>query len=143
MRCVCTTWLSFSTRAVVKVLADSLSRLHAEKGGSVQTWAQVETRVGHELHKLQYLIDAAVRALCTPSSSSYDPVNASTRQLDNNDSCISRKADTAESSADWVAEAERQRQHRRQTQESRVQMMLAEARKRTTVTATADDTNAE
>lgn len=110
-----------------KVLADSLVRIYGEAGGSQQAWAQVENRVGRELRKLQYLIDAAVSALRTPSSSRPGAATASTPSNHQNIS-TPLQADATGNSGSWITEAEHQRHQRRQTQERKVQAMLAGAR---------------
>ena len=54
----------------IQVLADSLVRIVDQVlGGPAQGWEQVEGRVGRELRKLQFLVDAAASALRTPSGS--------------------------------------------------------------------------
>jgi hypothetical protein len=112
----------------VLVLADSLNRIYAEVGGctaSVQAWAHVEDRVGRELHKLQYLVGAAVDALRTPSNGGHGTGGAVTATLQPKHAEVDVVAGTTRHVA-----AEEQRRQRRQAQESRVQAMLAAAHNR-------------
>lgn len=126
-------WANVIIAHMGKVLVDSLARIHGDVGGSERAWEQVEGRVGRELQKLEYLINAAVDALHTPSSDYHDTVAASTAQSVQSD--VRR---TTDSSEHRLTEAARQRHQRRQAQENRVQAMLADAHKRNSVTATAD-----
>jgi hypothetical protein len=111
-------------------------------GDSEQAWAQAENRIGRELQKLQYLIDAAVGALRTPSSGGHT-LAGKTVPLNQSDVSAPLPEGVAANSGLWVTEAARQRHQRREAQERRVQTMLAGARKRNdaTVTTTADGIN--
>jgi hypothetical protein len=122
---------------MVKVLTDSLVRIYGEVGGSEHAWAHAETRIGRELQKLQYLIDAAVSALRTPSSDRPGAVATSSPRSNQMDvSTPPLPPDATGSSRYWGTEAGRQRQQRRQAQEQKVQAMLAGARKRNDATVT-------
>ena len=98
----------------LQVLVNSLIRIHTDTGGSEQAWAQVEGRVGRELEKLQYLINAAVEALRTPSSGSHGTVATCTAVSGQNDSFMDIPHTTASCSDPRITEAERQRQRRRE-----------------------------
>jgi len=112
----------------IKVLTDSLVRISAEVGGSVkplEAWDQVKGRVGTELSKLQYLVDAAINALRTPSAGA--GAETTVRQRPTGDTQLEVQGGDARGAADTASD---QRRLRRLAQETRVQNMLAAARKR-------------
>ena len=123
-------WLSYRNESSGKVLADSLVCTHTDVGGSEQAWRQVENRVSRELQKLQYLVDASVDALRTPSTGRRSADAICTTQSNQKNASTLEPMDATGSPEARATEAERQRQQRRQVQEGRVQAMLAGVRKR-------------
>ena len=112
----------------IKVLTESLVRISAEVGGSVkplEAWDQVKGRVGTELSKLQYLVDAAINALRTPSAGA--GAETTVRQRPTGDTQLEVQGGDARGAADTASD---QRRLWRLAQETRVQNMLAAARKR-------------
>ena len=119
----------------IKVLTDSLCRISAEVGGSVAAWDQVKGRVGTELAKLQYLVDAAINALRTPSAGAGVTVGRQRPRGETQPArvqAVPAGSGTTKSAADTASD---QRRQRRLAQEARVQDMLAAARKRGGVAA--------